>query len=110
MSAHFFWSQDVNDWARHSPPDIGADGVVGNGTISKERILKNFVNPDHPVCAAAVASHLFIDGTATLLFQEGSCQLHTPVTAYGPLCGHGGLGRGTSGDSAGERPVLSTRN
>jgi hypothetical protein len=43
----------------------GAAGVVQNGTISKEHILKHFVNPNHPVCAAAVASHLFIDGAAT---------------------------------------------
>src|SRR5215475_8539685 len=43
----------------------GADGVVENGTSSKERIPKHFVNPDHPVCAAAVASHLFLDGAAT---------------------------------------------
>jgi hypothetical protein len=34
-------------------------------TSSKERILKQFVNPNHPVCAAAVASHLFVDGAAT---------------------------------------------
>ena len=62
--------------ACHSPPDIGgvdatsrrsreasfngADGVVENGTSSQERILKHFVNPDHPVCAAAVASHLLL--------------------------------------------------
>ena len=81
--------------ARHTPPDTGgvdatsirsreasfdgADGVVGNGTSPvengtspKDRILKQFVNPDHPVCAAAVASHLFLDGAATPLFQEGS--------------------------------------
>jgi hypothetical protein len=66
--------------ACHSPPDIGgvdatsrrsreasfdgADGVVGNGTLFKKRIPKQFVNPDHPVCAAMVASHLFIDGAA----------------------------------------------
>jgi hypothetical protein len=70
------------NWARHSPPDTGgvdatsrrsreasfdgADGVVRNGTISsKKRSLKLFGNPDHPVCAASVASHLFIDGAAT---------------------------------------------
>src|SRR5215470_18616553 len=50
--------------ARHSPPDIGgvdatsrrsreasfngADGVVENGTSSKEPILRHFVNPNHP--------------------------------------------------------------
>jgi hypothetical protein len=28
-------------------------------------ILKHFVNTNHPVCAAAVASHLFIGGAAT---------------------------------------------
>src|SRR5215831_15488866 len=71
----------MNWAARHSPPGIGgvdatsrrsreasfngADGVVQNGTISKECILKHFVNPNHPVCAAAVASHLFLDGAAT---------------------------------------------
>jgi hypothetical protein len=43
----------------------GADGVVGNGTPSIQRILKHFGNPNHPVCAAAVASHLFLDGAAT---------------------------------------------
>jgi hypothetical protein len=43
----------------------GADGVVENGTPSKEGILKQFVNPNHPVCAAEVASHLFLDGAAT---------------------------------------------
>src|SRR5215471_13857410 len=71
----------MNWQARHSPPDTGgvaatsrrsceasfngADGVVGNGTSSKERIPKHFGNPDHPVCAAAVASHLFLDGAAS---------------------------------------------
>src|SRR5215475_8186316 len=86
--------------ARNSPPDIGgvdatsrrsreasfngADGVVGTGTSSQERILKHFVNPNHPVCAAAVASHRFLDGAATLLYQEGNCapdihsRLHRP--------------------------------
>jgi hypothetical protein len=40
--------------------------VVENGTTSsKEGILKHFVNSNHPVCAAAVASHLFLDGAAT---------------------------------------------
>jgi hypothetical protein len=69
------------NWVRHSPPGIGgvdatsrrsreasfegADGVVKNGTISKERIPKHFGNPNHPVCAATVASHLFLDGGAT---------------------------------------------
>ena len=67
---------------RHSPPDIGgvdatsrssreasfngADGVVENGTTSsKEGIPKHFGTPNHPVCAAAVASHLFLDDAAT---------------------------------------------
>ena len=65
----------------HSPPDRGgvdatsrrsreasfdgADGVVDNGTSFEERILKHFGNSNHPVCAAAVASHLFLDGAAT---------------------------------------------
>jgi hypothetical protein len=34
---------------------------------SKERITKPFGNPNHPVCAAAVAAHLFLDGAATPL-------------------------------------------
>src|SRR5215470_3670539 len=70
----------MNWAARHSPPDTGgvdatsrrsreasfngADGVVENVTSSQERILKHFVNPNQPVCAAAVASHLFLDGAA----------------------------------------------
>jgi hypothetical protein len=32
---------------------------------SKERIPKHFGNSNHPVCAAAVASHLLLDGAAT---------------------------------------------
>ena len=68
------------NWARHSPPGIGgvdatsrrsreasfdgADGVVESGTASKERTLKQFVNPNHPVCAAAERD-LFLDGAAT---------------------------------------------
>ena len=71
----------MNWAARHSPPDIGgvdatstrsreasfdrADGVVVNETSSKKRILKHFANPNHPVCAVAVASRLFLDGAAT---------------------------------------------
>jgi hypothetical protein len=64
----------MNLQARHSPPDTGwvaatstrsreasfngADGMVNNGASFKERILKYFVNPDHPA-AATVASHLY---------------------------------------------------
>ena len=50
----------------------GADGVVGNETSFKECIPKHFVNPNHPVCAAAVASHLFL-AQPPLLYQEGNC-------------------------------------
>jgi len=76
---------------RHAPPNIGgvaatsrrsreasfngADGreaqalasaqPLRDGTSSKERILKQFVDPDHPVCAVKDASHLFLDGAAT---------------------------------------------
>jgi hypothetical protein len=81
------------NWARHSPPDTGgvdatsrrsreasfngADGVVENGTISsKAAFPKHFGNPDHPVCAAAVASHLFLNGAATPPVSGGelNCQ------------------------------------
>src|SRR5262245_52383769 len=72
----------VESEAGNSPPDTGgvdatsrrsreasfngADGVVENGTTSsKEGIPKHFGTPNHPVCAAAVASHLFLDGAAT---------------------------------------------
>jgi hypothetical protein len=76
------------NWARLSPPDTGgvdttsrrsreasfngADGVVGNGISSEGRIPRHFGNPDHPVCAAAVASHLFL-AQPPLLYQEGNC-------------------------------------
>ena len=33
--------------------------------LFKNAILKQFGNPNHPVCAAVVASHLFLDGAAT---------------------------------------------
>ena len=48
--------------------------MVENGTSSKECILKHFVNPNHPVCAAAVASHLFLMAQPPLLYQEGNCR------------------------------------
>jgi hypothetical protein len=38
----------------------GADGVVENGGIYKERISKRFGNLDHPVCAAKVASQFLL--------------------------------------------------
>src|SRR5215475_9504804 len=38
-----------------------------------ERIPKHFGNPDHPVCAAAVAAHLFLDGAATPPVSGGEC-------------------------------------
>src|SRR5215467_1973297 len=62
----------------------GADGVVENGTSSKERIPKQFGNPDHPVCAAAVASHLFVDGAAIPPVSGGeSPASHSSDRAYG---------------------------
>jgi hypothetical protein len=42
-------------------------------TFFKERIPKRFVNPDHPVCAAAMASHLFLDGAATTPYIRQNC-------------------------------------
>src|SRR5215475_6639243 len=87
------------NWAAgHSPPDIGgvdatsrrsreasfngADGVVQNGTSSKERILKRFVNPDHPVCAVAVASHLLLNGAATPPVSGGEWHAQFIHTLY----------------------------
>src|SRR5215472_2742027 len=85
------------NWACHSPHDIGgvdatsrrsreasfngADGVVENGTSSKERIPQHFGNPDHPVCAAAVASHLFLDGAATPPVSGGELPASYSFTA-----------------------------
>jgi hypothetical protein len=76
------------DCVRHSPPDTGgvdatsrrsreaslngADGVVENGTLSKERTLKYFGNPDHPVCAAGGLRIFFLMAQPPLLTQEGS--------------------------------------
>src|SRR5215475_713275 len=84
--------------ARHSPPDIrgldatsrrsreasfdGADGVVENGTPFKERILKHFGNPNHPVCAAGVASQLFLDGAATPPISGGEWRAQFIHTLY----------------------------
>jgi hypothetical protein len=50
--------------------------MVRGGATSKDRIPKHFVNPNHPVCAAAVASQLFLMAQPPLLYQEGSCQPH----------------------------------
>jgi hypothetical protein len=88
----------MNWTARHSPPDIGgvdatsrrsreaffkgADGVVGNGTSCKECILKHFINPDHPVCAAAEASHLFLDGAATPPVSGGELPASHSFTTF----------------------------
>src|SRR5215510_5414013 len=82
---------------RHSPPDIGgvdatskrsreasfngADGVVQNGGTFQECILKHSVNPNHPVCAAAVASHLFLDGAATPPVSGGELRASHPFVA-----------------------------
>jgi len=49
--------------------------VVENATSSKERIQQHFVNPDHPVCAAAVASHLFLMAQPPLLIRRGIASL-----------------------------------
>ena len=55
------------DWFRGGPIFSFQEVVakLTKRTPSKERILIHFVNPDHPVCAAAEASHLFLDGAAT---------------------------------------------
>src|SRR5215471_15348188 len=85
------------NWARHSPPDTGgvdatsrrsreasfngADRVVQNGTTSQECILKHSINPNHPVCAAAVASLLFLDGAATPPVSGGELPASHSFTA-----------------------------
>ena len=46
--------------------------MVGNGTSPNNRILKQFVNPNHPVCAAKERD-LFLMAQPPLLYQEGSC-------------------------------------
>jgi hypothetical protein len=103
-------SRRTANWVRHSTPDIGgvdatsrrsreacfkgADGrqararqgealiVVGNGTSSKERIPKYFGNPNHPVCAAEVASHLFLDGAATPSVSGGEFASLTFIPSF----------------------------
>jgi hypothetical protein len=89
---------------RRSPPDIGgvhatsrrsreasfkgAAGVVRLGTLSRKRIPKQFGNPDHPVCAASVASHLFLDGAATPSYVRrgvASLTFLEPCYAVNPL-------------------------
>ena len=86
------------NWAGNSPPDAGgvdatsrrsreasvdgADGVVKDGTFSKERIPKHFGNPNHPVCAAAVASHLFLDGAATPPMPGGELPASHSLTPF----------------------------
>jgi hypothetical protein len=60
----------------------GADGVDEIGTSSKERIPRHFGNTDQPVCAAAVASHLLLDGAATLLYQEGNSHSRTFIHSF----------------------------
>src|SRR5262245_32596110 len=86
---------------RRSPPDTGgvdatsrrsreasfngADGVVGNGTSSEECILKRFGNLNHPVCAALVASHLFLDGAATPPISGGELLASRSFTSSLPF-------------------------
>jgi hypothetical protein len=43
----------------------------------QKRIPKHSGNPDHPVCAAAVASHLFLDGAATPPMSGGELPAST---------------------------------
>jgi hypothetical protein len=68
--------------------------VVGNGTSSKQRIPKHFGNPNHyscfalsgsrlaPVCADAVASHLFLDGAATPPISGGELPAGTFIRSF----------------------------
>jgi hypothetical protein len=44
-------------------------------TSSQERILKHFGNPHHPVCAAAVATHLFLDARSPSCIRRGIASL-----------------------------------
>src|SRR5262249_3389734 len=45
-----------------------ANGAGWSGTT------KHFGNPNPPVCAAAVASHVFLMAQPPLLYQEGNCR------------------------------------
>jgi hypothetical protein len=72
---------DATSRRSHEASFAGADGVVRHGTPSNnEPIPKYFGNPDHPVCAAAVASHLFIDGAATPPISKG--EWRAQITKY----------------------------
>jgi hypothetical protein len=59
--------------AGNSPPDIGGVDATSrksceasfNGADGVVRHDETFRHANHPVCAAAVASHLFLDGAAT---------------------------------------------
>ena len=60
------------NWRLESPYLKMSNGYAGNlsgvhlqKTIYTTRIPKQFGNPIHSVCAAEVASHLFLDGAAT---------------------------------------------
>jgi hypothetical protein len=55
--------------------------VVQNGTLSIECLLKQSGNPNHPVCAAAVASHLFLDGAASPPVSGGELPASRSFTA-----------------------------
>src|SRR5215475_15502223 len=90
----------MNWAARHSPPDTGgvdatsrrsreasfdgADGVVGNGTLSKERIPKPSSIPTTPSAPLRWLRIFFLMAQPPLLYQEGSRQpyirshLHRP--------------------------------
>jgi hypothetical protein len=75
---------------RHTPPDVGgvdatsrrsreasfngAGGVVENGTSSKERILKHFVNPNHPSAPLEWLRIFFLMAQPPLLYPERNCQ------------------------------------
>jgi len=55
------------------------------GTPFKERIPKQFINPDHPACAAAVASHLFLDVAATPPISGGEWRGPIQSRVHRPL-------------------------
>src|SRR5215467_14882973 len=68
-------------WTRHQEVVAKPPLTERTGWSKMELLLRNAFrntsgNPDHPVCAASVASRLFLDGAATPPVSEGSGAPH----------------------------------